>query len=73
MLRPTEVVHAARDATARGSDALDATTTRGKLSALAVQVVVNIAMNVGLLPTTGITLPFLSYGGSSLIESSAVT
>ncbi len=33
-----------------------------------VQAMINVGMNVGLLPVTGLPAPFLSYGGSSLIS-----
>jgi rod shape determining protein RodA len=37
----------------------------------AFQIVVNIGMTIGIMPITGITLPFISYGGSSLMVSLA--
>ena len=40
----------------------------GILGMLVFQQVQNIGMTVGLLPITGITLPFVSYGGSSLLS-----
>jgi cell division protein FtsW (lipid II flippase) len=43
----------------------------GVAAMLAVQTIVNVGMTVGLMPITGITLPFLSYGGSSLVFSYA--
>ncbi|WP_249650593.1 FtsW/RodA/SpoVE family cell cycle protein, partial [Lysinibacillus sp. D4A3_S15] len=36
-------------------------------SLLAFQITQNIGMTLGLLPVTGVTLPLLSYGGSSLL------
>jgi rod shape determining protein RodA len=39
----------------------------GVLAWLGTQTVINIGMTVGLLPVTGMTLPLLSYGGSSTI------
>ncbi|MDP3013196.1 MAG: FtsW/RodA/SpoVE family cell cycle protein, partial [Candidatus Subteraquimicrobiales bacterium] len=39
----------------------------GIVSMWLFQVLVNVGMNIGLMPITGIPLPFVSYGGSSMI------
>ena len=44
----------------------------GLVSLLIIQTFIHIGVNTRLLPTTGMTLPFLSYGGSSLIGSSII-
>lgn len=43
----------------------------GVLSLLGFQVVVNVGVTLGLAPVTGITLPLVSYGGTSLIATLA--
>jgi cell division protein FtsW (lipid II flippase) len=39
----------------------------GIAAIFAIQVIVNVGMTIGIMPITGITLPFVSYGGSSLL------
>ncbi len=39
----------------------------GVASAVTVQMFINIGMNIGITPVIGITLPFFSYGGSSMV------
>lgn len=41
----------------------------GIVGVLSFQIFQNIGMTIGLLPVTGVTLPFLSYGGSSLLSN----
>jgi rod shape determining protein RodA len=44
----------------------------GVVTVIATQVTVNVGMTIGLLPITGIALPLLSYGGSSLLMNFAM-
>ena len=44
----------------------------GLVSLLIIQTFIHIGVNIRLFPTTGMTLPFLSYGGSSLIGSAFI-
>ncbi len=45
----------------------------GSISLILMQATIHIGVNIRLFPTTGMTLPFLSYGGSSIISTSIMT
>jgi len=56
---------------AQGESWFAAYTAYGIGLLLGIHVFVNIGVNIGLLPTKGLTLPMMSYGGSSLVVSAA--
>mgnify|MGYP001399170473 CR=1 FL=1 len=45
----------------------------GSISLILIQVMIHVGVNIRLFPTTGMTLPFLSYGGSSIISISIIS
>ncbi len=45
----------------------------GSISLLMMQAFIHVGVNLTVLPTTGMTLPFLSYGGSSIISISIIS
>ena len=45
----------------------------GCVSLILMQVTIHVGVNIRLFPTTGMTLPFLSYGGSSIISISILS
>ncbi len=53
----------------RAPDAYGSLIAVGVATWIGMQVFVNAGMNIGLMPVTGIPLPFISYGGSSLIST----
>jgi rod shape determining protein RodA len=52
-------------------DAYGTYVAAGVAAMFAIQMFVNIGMTVGIMPITGIPLPFVSYGGSSLVANFA--
>jgi rod shape determining protein RodA len=54
-------------------DRLGALMATGIVAMMLFHVVVNVGMTIGLLPVTGIPLPLMSYGGSSLLTTLAAT
>ena len=45
----------------------------GSISLILLQTFIHIGVNIRILPTTGMTLPFLSYGGSSILSTSILS
>jgi rod shape determining protein RodA len=52
----------------RAKDTYGSLLAIGVATWIGMQIFINVGMNIGLLPVTGIPLPFISYGGSSLMS-----
>ncbi len=51
----------------RSQDIMRRVICYGAASALSFQIIINVGMCIGVMPVIGLTLPFISYGGSSLV------
>lgn len=65
------VIFRALDAARLAKDRLGAYLVLGVMAAFTFQVLYNITMSAGLAPVKGLTLPLMSYGGSSMIATLA--
>jgi rod shape determining protein RodA len=65
------VIWRALDAARLAKDRLGAYLVLGVLATFTFQVIYNITMSAGLAPVKGLTLPLMSYGGSSMIATLA--
>jgi rod shape determining protein RodA len=65
------VIFRSLEAARLAKDRLGAYLVGGIIAGFSFQVIYNVAMSVGLAPVKGITLPLMSYGGSSLIATMA--
>ena len=45
----------------------------GSILIILLQALIHIGVNIRLFPTTGMTLPYISYGGSSIISTSILS
>jgi cell division protein FtsW len=52
------------------SDPFEQIAAAGLFAMVGMQAFINIVVNLGLVPTKGMTLPFISYGGSSMLAMS---
>ena len=52
-----------------GKDAFGRLVSYGAFAQLFFQVLVNVGMNMAIIPITGITLPLFSFGGSSIVAT----
>ncbi|MFQ5489313.1 MAG: FtsW/RodA/SpoVE family cell cycle protein [Phycisphaerae bacterium] len=61
------IVLAGMNIALRTTDPVGRLLAAGVVTLIACQVLINVGMCIGLMPVTGMTLPFVSYGGSSLL------
>lgn len=66
------LIYRALKATKKSQSAFGHLLGSGLTFIIGIQALINIGVSIGLVPPTGITLPFVSYGGSSLIVMCAI-